>query len=67
MALSLIYLRDPGYQDAHACGQGCRSALLDPDTGLFGVNAVGIGEAFYRQPDLCRVPWPSPASGRSMI
>ena len=46
MALSLTYLRDPRYQDG-TVRAGLQSALLDPDDGLFGVNAVGIGEVFY--------------------
>jgi hypothetical protein len=46
MALSLTYLRDPGYQDG-SVQEGLQLALLDPDDGLFGVNAVGVGEVFY--------------------
>jgi hypothetical protein len=46
MTLSLTYLRDPRYQ--HGSVQAAlQSALLDPDEGLFGINAVGIGEVFY--------------------
>jgi hypothetical protein len=46
MALSLTYLRDPRYQDATVL-QALQTALVDPDIGLFGVNAVGIGQVFY--------------------
>jgi hypothetical protein len=44
--VTLTYLRDPRYVDA-AVRSSLHAALLDPDKGLFGVNAVGIGQAFY--------------------
>jgi hypothetical protein len=44
--LSLTYLRDPRYDDAKV-KTALHHALLDPDQGLFGVNVVDIGEAFY--------------------
>jgi hypothetical protein len=44
--LSLTYLRDPRYDDAKV-KTALHDALLDPDQGLFGVNVVDIGEAFY--------------------
>lgn len=46
MTLSLTYLRDPRYQDATVL-QALQMALTDDDAGLFGVNVVGIGQAFY--------------------
>ena len=44
--ISLTYVRDPRYADAtvHAA---LTAALVDPDTGLFGANVVGIGQVFY--------------------
>ena len=42
MTLSLTYLRDPKYLDS-AVQAGLQAALLDPDTGLFGANVIGIG------------------------
>ncbi|MDQ6867039.1 MAG: baseplate J/gp47 family protein [Pseudomonadota bacterium] len=44
--VTLTYLRDPKYVDATVKGS-LQAALLDPDKGLFGTNAVGIGQAFY--------------------
>jgi hypothetical protein len=44
--ISLTYVRDARYLDEIVSG-ALHAALLDPDSGLFGVNAVGIGEAFY--------------------
>ena len=46
VTLSLTYVRDPTRDDA-AVRAGCNAALLDPDSGLFGVNAVGIGQVIY--------------------
>ncbi|MGA2129060.1 MAG: hypothetical protein ABSG76_23255, partial [Xanthobacteraceae bacterium] len=46
MILSLVYLRDPQYQDA-AVQAGLRTALVDPDQGLLGANVIAIGQAFY--------------------
>jgi predicted phage baseplate assembly protein len=42
----LVYVRDARYLD-DALNSALHTALLDPDSGLFGVNAVGIGQAFY--------------------
>jgi predicted phage baseplate assembly protein len=42
----LTYVRDARYLDDVAAA-ALYAALLDPDSGLFGVNRVGIGEAFY--------------------
>jgi hypothetical protein len=44
--IRLTYLRDPRFGDA-AIQAGITAALLDPDHGLFGVQAVGIGQVFY--------------------
>jgi hypothetical protein len=44
--ISLTYLRDPRYLDA-TVASALHAALLDADTGLFGANVVGIGQAFY--------------------
>jgi hypothetical protein len=44
--LSLTYLRDPRYEDARV-KTALHDALLDADNGLFGVNVVDIGQAFY--------------------
>jgi predicted phage baseplate assembly protein len=44
--VTLTYLRDPKYVDATVKGS-LQAELLDPDKGLFGINAVGIGQAFY--------------------
>jgi hypothetical protein len=46
MNLSLTYVRDPRYQDSMVQA-ALQTALIDPDTGLFGTNVVAIGEAFY--------------------
>jgi hypothetical protein len=46
VALSLTIVRDPRRDDA-TVRAAVHAALLDPDRGLFGVNVVGIGEAFY--------------------
>jgi predicted phage baseplate assembly protein len=45
-SLSLIYVRDPRYQDS-TVRSALHSALLDPDLGLFGANTVKIGQPFY--------------------
>jgi hypothetical protein len=45
-AITLTYMRDARYLD-DVVNRALHTALLDPDSGLFGVNAVGIGEAFY--------------------
>jgi hypothetical protein len=45
-ALSLTCVRDPRFDDAMVKA-GVHAALLDPDTGLFGANRVGIGQPFY--------------------
>jgi predicted phage baseplate assembly protein len=45
-SVTLTYLRDPRYADATVKSR-LHAALIDPDNGLFGVNAVGIGQAFY--------------------
>jgi hypothetical protein len=44
--ISLTLVTDPRYQTA-TVQAAVHGALLDPDTGLFGVNAVGIGQIFY--------------------
>ena len=44
--ISLTYVRDARYLDAVVLS-ALHVALLDPDNGLFGVNAVGIGQVFY--------------------
>jgi predicted phage baseplate assembly protein len=44
--ISLTYVRDPRRDDA-AVQAGLTAVLLDPDTGLFGANVVGIGQVFY--------------------
>jgi predicted phage baseplate assembly protein len=44
--LSLAYVRDPRYAD-DAVQAGLTRALLDPDSGLLGVNVIGIGQAVY--------------------
>ncbi len=44
--LSLSIVVDTKYQPA-AVQAAVQSALLDPDAGLFGVNAVGIGQVFF--------------------
>ena len=46
MTLSLTYLQDPRYQDATVL-RALQTALTDVDTGLFGVNVVGIGQVFF--------------------
>ena len=46
MILSLTYLRFAKFQDS-TVQAGLRSALLDPDVGLFGTSAVGIGQVFF--------------------
>jgi hypothetical protein len=45
-AISLTYARDPRNDDT-TVQAGLTTALLDPDTGLFGANVVGIGQVFY--------------------
>jgi hypothetical protein len=44
--ISLTYVRNARYLDEIVNG-ALHAALLDPDSGLFGINTVGIGEAFY--------------------
>ncbi len=44
--LALTCIRDPAYDDAMVRA-GLHAALLDPDTGLFGINVVAIGQVFY--------------------
>jgi hypothetical protein len=44
--ITLTYLRDSRYLD-DTVRSALHTALLDPDTGLFGVNVVGIGQVFY--------------------
>jgi hypothetical protein len=44
--ISLTCVRDPRFLDT-AVQAAVRAALIDPDTGLFGANAVGIGQAFF--------------------
>ena len=55
----LTYVRDPTRDDA-TVRAGLNAALLDPDSGLFGVNAVGIGQVIYDSqiypPPACAVP-----------
>jgi hypothetical protein len=46
IALSLTVVRD-SRRDEQTVKAAVHAALLDPDTGLFGVNIVGIGQAFY--------------------
>ena len=42
----LTYVRDARYLD-DVVAPALHAALLDPDTGLFGINRIGIGEAIY--------------------
>jgi hypothetical protein len=42
----LTYVRDPHRGDA-TVQAGLTTALLDPDSGLFGINVIGIGQAFH--------------------
>ena len=44
--LALTCIRDAAYDDAMVRA-GLHAALLDPDTGLFGINVVAIGQVFY--------------------
>jgi hypothetical protein len=44
--INFTYLRDSHYLD-DTVRSALHRALLDPDTGLFGVNVVGIGQVFY--------------------
>lgn len=44
--IRLTYVRDPRYLD-DTLRPALQVALLDPDSGLFGINRVGIGDAFY--------------------
>jgi len=44
--IRLTYVRDARYLDDVVL-EALHTVLLDPDSGLFGVNAVGIGQAFY--------------------
>ncbi len=44
--ISLTYVRDARHLD-NVVQRALHAALLDPDTGLFGVNVVGIGQALY--------------------
>ena len=46
ITLSLSIVVGPKYQSA-TVQAAVYSALLDPDTGLFGLNVVGIGQVFY--------------------
>lgn len=46
MSLGFTYLRDSRYPDA-TVQAGLQTALVDPDQGLFGTNAVAIGQVFY--------------------
>jgi hypothetical protein len=46
ITLSLTFLFDPRY-DSTTLQTAISTALLDPDTGLFGVNRLGIGQAVY--------------------
>src|SRR5207302_870485 len=46
MTLGLTVVFDPR-RDAGAVRDAVRAALVDPDAGLLGVNAVGIGQVFY--------------------
>ena len=46
MTLSLTYLQDPRYQDATVL-RALQTVLTDVDTGLFGINVIGIGQVFY--------------------
>jgi len=46
ITLSLTIVVGPRYQPA-TVQAAVYSALLDPDTGLFGLNVVGIGQVFY--------------------
>jgi hypothetical protein len=46
ITLSLTFLFDPRYVSA-TLQAAITAALLDPDTGLFGVNVLGIGQAVY--------------------
>lgn len=44
--IRLTYVRDPRHLD-EVVAPAVHAALLDPDNGLFGINRVGIGEAFF--------------------
>jgi hypothetical protein len=46
ISLSLTYVRDPRYLDP-PINEALRTALADPDAGLFGANIVQIGQSFY--------------------
>src|SRR5262249_25623410 len=46
MTLGLTIVFDPR-RDGPTVRDAVRKALVDPDAGLLGLNAVGIGEAFY--------------------
>ena len=46
MTLSLTIVYDPSH-DGPTVQAAVHAALVDPDTGLLGLNVVGIGEVFY--------------------
>ena len=46
MTLQLTLMLNPRY-DEPTVMSAVQTALLDPDSGLFGANAVGIGQAYY--------------------
>jgi hypothetical protein len=46
MQLSLSIVYDPRYH-SQTVQNAVQTALLDPDSGLFGVNVVDIGQVFY--------------------
>jgi hypothetical protein len=46
MTLSLTVVYDPRY-DGPTVGDAVHAALVDPDTGLLGLNVVGIGQVYY--------------------
>jgi hypothetical protein len=45
-SVTVNYLRDPRYADSDV-SQRLRTALGDPDAGLLGANALGIGQVVY--------------------
>ncbi len=47
LSLSLTIVYDPRRFSGQIVSDAVRAALVDPDNGLFGVNAVGIGQVFY--------------------
>ena len=46
MKLQLTLMMNPRYDESTVMS-AVQTALLDPDSGLFGANAVGIGQAYY--------------------